>query len=249
MATGTNKNIILPENYDPYDMRLKIQFHPQADHMNMIAVMRKNPTLCCGAVKNGKPCRQVAGAGTKHLGYGRCRLHGGNNTGPKTPEGKARAIQNNRTHGLYAKTLLPEEQEIFDQLQEAEPKSLEYEISLQKTKIISYLTRQREKFEKDREKEGDEIAYRKSKVYYSEGENGGRSYYHAGTIEDRALDRALNTLRRLVEAHNRMHGDEKTDDIMDAINNELRAASKGQVSISWGGNAQAKSPGNSENSE
>lgn len=241
MASATNKNIILPENYDPYDMRLKIQFNPQADHLNHIAIVRKNPTLCCGAVKKGKPCRQPAGAGTNHLGYGRCRLHGGNSTGPKTPEGKAASVANNRIHGLYAKTLLPEEQAIFDQLQEAEPKSMEYEINLQKTKIITYLNRQRDKFEKDREKEGDEIAYRKSKVFYSESENGGRSYYHAGTIEDRALDRALNTLRRLVEAHNRMNGEEKADDIMDAINGELRAASKGQVSISWGGNAQAKS--------
>ena len=249
MGTSTNKSIMLPEEYDPYDMRLKVQFHPQADHINIISTMRKNPTLCCGAMKGGKPCRQAAGAGTNHLGYGRCRLHGGNNTGPKTPEGKARSVANNRIHGLYAKTLLPEEQAIFDELQDAEPKSLEYEINLQKAKIIGYLNRQREKFEKDREKEGDEIAYKKSKVFYSESENGGRSYYHAGTIEDKALDRALNTLRRLVEAHNRINTEEKTDDIMDTINNELRAASKGQVSISWGGNPQNKSPGNDDNIE
>lgn len=241
--------IKLPEEYDPYDMRIKVQFHPQADQLNTIAVTKKNPTLVCGAMKGGKPCKQPAGAGTSHPGYGRCRLHGGNNTGPKTPEGKARSIANNRIHGLYAKTLLPEEQAIFDELQETPPNSLEYEINLQKAKIIAYLQRNRDKYQKDREADGDEVAYRKSKVYYSESENGGRSYYHAGTIEDRALDRALNTLRRLVETHNRMNSDEETGDIVDAINAELRAASQGQVTLSWGGSPQSKEPVKHQNNQ
>ncbi|PKO85006.1 MAG: hypothetical protein CVU17_01745 [Betaproteobacteria bacterium HGW-Betaproteobacteria-11] len=44
----------------------------------------------CGARnrKDGKPCQAVA------LWSGRCRWHGGESTGAKTPEGKARALAN-----------------------------------------------------------------------------------------------------------------------------------------------------------
>jgi hypothetical protein len=233
-------NVTLPAEYDPYDMRLKLQFNPKADALNVIAVSRKNPTLCCGAMKGGKPCKQPAGAGTSHAGYGRCKLHGGCSTGPKTPEGKAKSVANNIIHGLYASTLLPEEQEIFNQFTEDEAGSLVYEISFLRAKIISYLARNSKKLEADTLQYGEEKAYAMSKVYYSESENGARSYYHAGTIEDRALDRALARLRHLVETHNRLKGDDEDGDIMDTINAELRAASKGSVFISWGGEAQSK---------
>jgi hypothetical protein len=33
---------------------------------------------------------------------GRCRLHGGKSTGPKTPEGKQKAAQANHKHGEYS---------------------------------------------------------------------------------------------------------------------------------------------------
>jgi len=44
----------------------------------------------CGAFarSTGKPCRMKA------LANGRCRLHGGLSTGPKTSKGKARALAN-----------------------------------------------------------------------------------------------------------------------------------------------------------
>jgi len=44
----------------------------------------------CGAFarSTGKPCRMKA------LANGRCRLHGGLSTGPKTEEGKERALAN-----------------------------------------------------------------------------------------------------------------------------------------------------------
>ena len=46
--------------------------------------------LSCGAIKkNGKTC------GMTTLGAnGRCKFHGGASTGPRTPEGRARALQN-----------------------------------------------------------------------------------------------------------------------------------------------------------
>lgn len=84
----------------------------------------------------------------------------------------------------------------------------------------------------------EQYADQMTRVWYSEGE-GARSYYHAGSLEDRTLDRALNTLGRLVEKHARLNPD-AGDDLLGQINSELRAASRGKVSISWGGNAQAR---------
>lgn len=81
------------------------------------------------------------------------------------------------------------------------------------------------------QEEAERYADSRAKVYYSEGE-GKRSYYHAATIEDKALDRALNTLGRLVEKHARLKGD-TSDDLLTSINAELKAASKGEVSVSW----------------
>ncbi|NIK67921.1 hypothetical protein [Paenibacillus sp. BK720] len=80
-------------------------------------------------------------------------------------------------------------------------------------------------------------ADRQTKVYFSEGEGSSRSYYHAGTLEDRTLDRALNTLGRLIEKQARLSAG-SGDDLMSAINKELQQASQGKVSISWGGKAQ-----------
>lgn len=87
--------------------------------------------------------------------------------------------------------------------------------------------------------EAQDYADRMTKVYYSEGDKGGRSYYHAGTIEDRALDRALNTLGRLIEKHARLT-QESGEDLLSQINAELRAASQGKVTVSWGGAAQQR---------
>lgn len=52
----------------------------------------------CGAkarTNNYQPCRQPA------MSNGRCRLHGGKCTGPKTEEGRWRVKQSNMKHGLY----------------------------------------------------------------------------------------------------------------------------------------------------
>lgn len=244
------KKITLPESYDPYDMRIKVQFHPKADRINVIAVPKKNPILCCGAMRNGNPCRRSAGQGTSHVGYGRCKLHGGCSTGPKTEEGKARSVSNNIKHGLYAKSLTPKQQAVLAEMEE-DPAfdPLDYSIKMWTAKIISYLQDQSEKYQRDTELEGEEIAYRKSRVICKEGD-GVKSFYHAGTIEDNALDRAFNTLRKLLGQKHLIDGkDDSDDNILDAINAELRAASKGKVSISWGDNAQAKQevePGKSE---
>ena len=53
----------------------------------------------CGAkarTNSHQPCRQPA------MANGRCRLHGGKCTGPKTEEGKKRVKQANTKHGFYS---------------------------------------------------------------------------------------------------------------------------------------------------
>ena len=51
----------------------------------------------CGAAESttGCPCQQPA------MANGRCRLHGGKSTGPKTREGAERARQAALRHGFY----------------------------------------------------------------------------------------------------------------------------------------------------
>ena len=47
-----------------------------------------NASLCNAATKSGRPCRALK------LRGGRCKWHGGLSTGPRTPEGKAKAKAN-----------------------------------------------------------------------------------------------------------------------------------------------------------
>jgi hypothetical protein len=51
----------------------------------------------CGAhTRSGESCRQPA------MKNGRCRMHGGLSTGPRTAEGRARCAAARRTHGFYS---------------------------------------------------------------------------------------------------------------------------------------------------
>jgi len=241
------------DNCDPSKIDKK-SINPNADSKNFVALTSSGkPFLACGAKsknkKKGDLCHMAAGAGTEHVGYGRCKFHGGSSTGPKTEEGKAIASQNSRLHGLYAKTLLPSEVAIYNELVEggAEALGLKHEILMMKAKVIAYLAKWSERWQEVAAKEGQDVADHKTKIWFNEGENGkARNYFHAATIEDRTLDRALNTLRRLVDAYSKMNQGGQ-DDLLASINQELRAASYGQVSLSWGGKAQAK--GGADNDE
>jgi hypothetical protein len=269
------------------------KLNENADSKNMPGIRWGREVLLCGAQRkrvNAK-CKNLAGMGTDHRGYGRCKYCGGASTGPKTPVGKAAVGQNSRKHGLYSTVLTPAARVVYDEQRAAKAVSLEEEIYLQKANIAVYLGTWRRKWDSyydrklaekyvkyrctspdcdgfqvrgdlehkpgycnrcgERElaeveswiaertpEEAEAYADQMTKVYYSEGE-GARSFYHAGSLEDRTLDRALNTLGRLVEKHARLNPD-NGDDLLGQINAELRAASKGKVSISWGGEAQAR---------
>ncbi len=57
------------------------------------------PGKICGArtKRTGEPCKNPA-----ILGSERCRMHGGQSTGPRTKEGMDRMRRANTKHGLYA---------------------------------------------------------------------------------------------------------------------------------------------------
>ena len=62
------------------------------------------PGQRCGAkTRSGSPCKRPA-----NKQKGRCRLHGGASTGPKTNEGKAIIARSNTKHGRYTKAKLAE---------------------------------------------------------------------------------------------------------------------------------------------
>jgi len=242
---------------DPYDMEEKKKLHPQADEKNFID---DRGLLVCGARKKKGPgfCRSIAGAGTNHLGYGRCKFCGGCSTGPKTQEGREKAAKNSTIHNLYASVLPEKERQIFDRLaQENKAANLENEIYIQKAKILGYLEKWNKRYEhwvevygainerrKERgaplmsENEIIERAERRIRVY-SRHSDGTRQFYTAGSIEDNPLNRALETLGRLIEKHARLTQD-NGDSLLTQVNAELKAASHGQVNISWGGKAQER---------
>lgn len=65
-----------------------------------------NAPRCGAKTRAGTPCRSAA------MPNGRCRLHGGKSTGPKTEAGKA-AIRASRTkHGRYSQASIAERREV-----------------------------------------------------------------------------------------------------------------------------------------
>ena len=56
-----------------------------------------NASPRCGARRrDGRPCRGAA------MPNGRCRMHGGPSTGPRTPEGLERSRKSGWKHGYYS---------------------------------------------------------------------------------------------------------------------------------------------------
>jgi hypothetical protein len=63
------------------------------------ALAMANAAPRCGArsKRTGKPCRAAA------MPNGRCKVHGGKSTGPRTPEGLERSRRANWKHGYYSR--------------------------------------------------------------------------------------------------------------------------------------------------
>ena len=62
------------------------------------ALLKENAAPRCGArsKRTGKPCQGAAA-------NGRCKLHGGKSTGPRTPEGLERSRRANWKHGHFSR--------------------------------------------------------------------------------------------------------------------------------------------------
>src|SRR5215831_8374171 len=62
------------------------------------ALVRANAAPRCGAQskRTGKPCRAAA------MPNGRCKVHGGKSTGPRTAEGLERSKRARWKHGYYS---------------------------------------------------------------------------------------------------------------------------------------------------
>lgn len=63
------------------------------------------PTCGANAKQSKKPCKRPAGWGTDHPGEGRCKLHGGSSTGPRTAQGRLKVALAHTKHGKYSKLL------------------------------------------------------------------------------------------------------------------------------------------------
>jgi len=96
--------------------RAKMANEPQERTPEPIAVARArlqalakaNAAPRCGAHAkgSGKPCRAAA------MANGRCRVHGGASTGPRTPEGLERSRRARWKHGRYSREAKAERQRV-----------------------------------------------------------------------------------------------------------------------------------------
>jgi hypothetical protein len=65
----------------------------------------ENAPRCGAKTRAGTPCRSAA------MMNGRCRMHGGPSTGPKTEEGKARIRASRTKHGRYSQATIQRRRE------------------------------------------------------------------------------------------------------------------------------------------
>ena len=61
-----------------------------------------NAPRCGAKTRRGTPCKAPA------MANGRCRMHGGKSTGPRTPEGLERSRKANYKHGFYSAEMIEE---------------------------------------------------------------------------------------------------------------------------------------------
>jgi hypothetical protein len=72
-----------------------------------------NAPRCGAKTRRATPCRAPA------IANGRCRMHGGKSTGPRTPEGLERSRKANWKHGYYSAESLAERRYISQLLRES----------------------------------------------------------------------------------------------------------------------------------
>ena len=87
-----------PLEHEPID---RMRAHEPIDRVRarLEALRKANAAPRCGArsKRTGKPCQGAA------MPNGRCKLHGGKSTGPRTPEGLERSRRANWKHGHFSR--------------------------------------------------------------------------------------------------------------------------------------------------
>jgi hypothetical protein len=65
--------------------------------LEALAMANAAPRCSARSKRTGKPCRAAA------MPNGRCKVHGGKSTGPRTPEGLERSKRARWKHGYYSR--------------------------------------------------------------------------------------------------------------------------------------------------
>lgn len=88
-----------------------------------------NAPRCGAKTRKGHPCKAPA------MRNGRCRMHGGKSTGPKTPEGIERVRAAHLKHGKYSQQAATDKQEFRELMKFLKENTKEIEEFIQNTKI------------------------------------------------------------------------------------------------------------------
>ncbi len=68
--------------------------------------------ICGAKTRAGTPCKNSP------MKNGRCRMHGGKSTGPRTPEGLERSRKANWKHGRYSQEAIEERRRVRQLIKE-----------------------------------------------------------------------------------------------------------------------------------
>lgn len=90
--------------------------------------------ICGAKTRSGKPCQYKAGAGTDHVGTGKCRLHGGASKG--APKGN----KNAQKHGIYSRIIDSHE---LDEAKDMQG-SIETELAIARIQLSRLLKKQQD---------------------------------------------------------------------------------------------------------
>ncbi len=122
--------VILPNQKQPHEGDKLNKKHPRYGY------------LVCGAKNDNNDygfCLQRAGWGTDHLGYGRCKHHGGKSTGP--PKKNKNAVTTGEYETIWMDTLDDKEKKLYSQIRTDVIDQLDSEIKLTNIRIRRMMMR------------------------------------------------------------------------------------------------------------
>jgi len=151
----------------------------------------------CGATakSTGEPCKLAAGYGTDHLGEGRCKYHGGCNTGPKPENMKKNknSVKTGEYETLWYDTLDDNEKQKLEEMTTSILEQLDHEIKLTNIRIGRMMGR----IENLKEKE--EIVTKTTEQTFIDSEG-----YAAGGNVTEEKENTLNQINNIEEALTRV---------------------------------------------